>query len=203
MVGNGKARVKTIPIDRCLAAAVTCWMLLAVATPARGDDPKHQLLVEFVPPSAFAEPLASTNLAGGSGTVSAIDGEAAFRAIQEPFRKRTAADRWEQFEIEFGIHKRDPSLVKGSLESAKYRLDETVFALNEFVHNMENRLSFDYELRSLGQPANPNESSRTASSSSIPLWDAVQNAHFKSDIDLDAARGHAFVGVSLVLPIGD
>lgn len=195
--------MNTIPQTDCrVAVIIACWALLGVVTAARAAEPKQQFLAEQVPFSVLSEP-APTNAASGSGTLNTIDGETAACAMQEPAREHTAGDRWEEFDAEFGIHKKDPSLIKGSLESAKYRLDETVFFVNEFVHDVENRLSFDYELRSLGQASNSSESSRTASSSPIPLWDAVENAHLKSDIDLDTARGHAFVGVRLVLPIGD
>jgi hypothetical protein len=44
-------------------------------------------------------------------------------------------DRWEKFEAEFGIKKTEPSFVKSSIESTKYKLDETVFAAKEFVES--------------------------------------------------------------------
>lgn len=205
MAGNGKVLVNTIRQrrHRDFAAAAVWLAALALATVARTEEPKQRLLAEHVPSSVLAEPLASTNSDSGSGTIGAVDGETAARSMKEPSRERSAGDRWEQFETEFGIHKKNPSLVKGSLESAKYRLDKTVFAVNEFVQNVENKLSFDYKLRSLGRAANSNESSRATSSSAIPLWDPLENAHLKSDINLDAVGGRAFVGVRLVLPIGD
>ncbi|HUI05718.1 MAG TPA: hypothetical protein VL486_01800 [Verrucomicrobiae bacterium] len=189
--------------NRRLAAVATCCALLAAVTSARAEEPKQRLLAEYVPSSMLAEPLLSTNSAEGRAVVNVIDGETAVRSIRAPSPERTDGDRWEQFQTEFGIHKRDSSLVKSSLQVAKYRLDETVFVVNEFVQNVEHKFSFDYELRSLGQPANSSVSSPVAASSPIPLWDAVQEAHFKSDINLDTARGHAFVGVRLVLPLGD
>ena len=203
-MGNGKAFVNTIlQAARRQAVVVMCLAVLAIVARTRAEEPKQRLLAEFVPPSVFAESLASSNSAGGSGTIRAVNRESAVRSMQEPSRERTAGDRWEQFETEFGVRQKDPSLVKGSLETAKYQLDKTVFAVNEFVQNMEDKLSFDYKLCSLGQVANSSEPPRTASGSPIPLWDAVENAHLKSDIDLDPARGHAFVGVRLVLPLGN
>ncbi len=204
MVRNGKAPVNTIrQTHHWVAAAVICLAALAVVTAARTEEPRQRLLAEYVPPSVLAGSLTPTNSVTGDGIVKTVDGETVVRSMEAPYREATAGDRWEQFETEFGIRKKNPSLVKGSLESAKYRLDETVFAANEFVRNVQDKLSFDYELRSLGWAANSNESSRATSSSSMPLWDAVENAHFKSDIDLNAPGGRAFVGVRLVLPIGD
>ena len=182
---------------------MACLAALTVVTTVRTEEPKQRLLAEHVPSSVLIEAFTPTNSTGGSKIMSAVDGETAYCYMQEPSRERTAGDRWEQFETEFGIGRRSPSLVKGSIESAKYHLDKTVFALNEFVQKMEDRLSFDSELRSLGRTASPSESSRADSFSTIPLWDTVGTAHVKSDIDLDAAAGRAFVGVRLVLPIGD
>jgi hypothetical protein len=185
------------------AQVPACLAALVVATVARAQEAKQRLLAEYVPPSLLAESSASTNSSAGIGMADAMDGELANRTMQEPKRELTRGERWEKFEADFGIGKRDPSLLKGSIESAKYRLDRTVFALNEFVQGMEDAFSFDYELRTLRRGAGTNEPTRAASSSAIPLWNAVENARLKSDIDLDMTGGRAFVGVRLVLPIGD
>jgi hypothetical protein len=187
---------------RCVHVPAYLAVLL-VATIARAQEAKQQLLVEHVPSSLLAESSTSTNSNAGTGIAGSMDGESANRALQEPKRELTRGERWEKFEADFGIAKKDPSLLKGSIESAKYRLDRTVFALNEFVQGVENTFSFDYELRALHRRADTSESAHAASSSPIPLWNAIENAHLKSDIDLDMAGGRAFVGVRLVLPIGD
>jgi hypothetical protein len=123
--------------------------------------------------------------------------------MKQPQQRLTEGERWEKFEAEFGLKEKNPSFVKGSLESAKYRMDRTTFALNEFVESVENVLTFDYGLRPPASPEGTNTTTRGAAASPIPLWDAVQNARFKSDIDLNVPGGRAFVGVRLVLPIGD
>lgn len=132
-----------------------------------------------------------------------MDGDEAARLMNQPRRPLTQGERWEKFEAEFGLKEKNPSWFKGSLESAKYRVDKTTFALNEFVQNVENALSFDYGLRPASGRDGTNTVTRGAAGSPIPLWDAVQNARFKSDIDLNVPGGRAFVGVRLVLPIGD
>ena len=179
---------------------------LFATTTLSAQESKQPLLVEYVPLSALVETPGSmsTNLATGTASrAGSLDAEAARRAMKEPHRDLTQGERWEKFEVEYGILQKNSSLVKSSLESAKYRLDKTTFAVNEFVHGVQDAFSFDYELRSLGRGTHTNESTRIASSSSIPLWDAVENARLKSDIDLDVPGGRAFVGVRLVLPIGD
>lgn len=192
----GQTNCRWVSIAACLAA-------LFAGRAAHAQEAKRPLLAEHVPLSILVEPSASTNSVAAGGITGWADGEAATAAMTRPKRELTQGERWEKFEAEFGIHEKDPSLIKGSIESAKYRLDRTVFALNEFVQNVEHALSFDYGLRTLGRGSSTSESARAVSSSSIPLWDAIENARFKSDIDLDVPGGRAFVGVRLVLPIGD
>jgi hypothetical protein len=194
MMGNGKVAMNTIRQKQRNLVATASLVALAVGTIVRAGEPQQPLLAEYVSAFVFAEPCAPTN---------SVNSEMAIRCLQQPPYDRTAGDRWEQFESDFGIQKKDPSLVKGSLESAKYRLDRTVFVANEFLLAVEDKLSFDYKVPSRGRAANSNESARTASSSAIPLWDPMANAHFKSDINLDMTGQRAFVGVQLVLPIGN
>jgi hypothetical protein len=187
-------------------SVAACLAGLFITMIACAQQPKQPLLAEHVPTSVLTKAPGSnpTNFTIGTlSTTGALDGEAASRAMKEPKQKLTRGERWEKFEDEYGIHQKNPSLVKGSLESAKYRLDKTTFAVNEFVQDVEDALSFDYELRSLGREARAEDSPRSAAPSSIPFWDSVENARLKSDIDLDVPRGRAFVGVRLVLPIGD
>jgi hypothetical protein len=182
------------------AAVTTCLAWAFFVTLSRAEEPKRELLVEHVPPSIIAASAAPTNFIASIEAAPAIDGEEPARLMKKPQPRLTEGERWEKFEAEFGLKQKNPSLFKGSLESAKYRVDRTTFALNEFVQNVESALSFDYGLRPVGST---NTTTRGAATSPIPLWDAVQNARFKSDIDLNVPGGRAFVGVRLVLPIGD
>ncbi len=59
-------------------------------------------------------------------------------------RSRTAADRWRTFETEFGIHQPHPSPVLRPIQSLKYEVDATLFAVDEFVDVLEDSLSFEY-----------------------------------------------------------
>ena len=128
--------------------------------------------------------------------------EAAALKIKSPYKPSTSGERWEKFECEFGIPHKNPSPFKASIETAKYRLDRTVFGVQEIVQGFQNAVSFDYGLGNLGRPSSPTNH-LVASSVPIPLWDTMQQARFKSDIDLNMGAGRAFVGVQLVLPIGN
>ena len=139
------------------------------------------LIVDEVPASV----LASTNAAP------------AFRA-----QRTTSAtvvvvpERWEKFESEFGIQQPSRSLVKGSLQNAKYRLDEASVTLQEFVDTVRDRLKFDYGLNDPGSVA-----VRRNSTGNL-LTDTINRARLQSAIDLNLGA-KAFVGVKLVLPLGD
>ena len=107
-----------------------------------------------------------------------------------------APERWEKFEAEFGIRQPSPSLVKGSLQNAKYRLDEASVTLQEFVDTVRDRLKFDYGLNDPGSVA-----VRRNSTGNL-LTDTINRARLQSAIDLNLGA-KAFLGVKLVLPLGD
>lgn len=112
----------------------------------------------------------------------------------------SAGDAWEKFEAEFGISKPEPSFVKGTLQSAKYRLDHSTFAIHAFVNSVSAALKFDYNVRDLVTGSTPGKSDRGTSGSI--LFDTMSGARLKSDIDLTLGS-RQFIGVKLVLPLGD
>ena len=107
-----------------------------------------------------------------------------------------ATDRWEKFEAEFGIQQPSRSPVKGSMQTAKYQLDRTTLALREFVDTVTDRLRFNYGLSDLGWTP------RTHVTTGNFLTDTLNGARLKSDIDVKLGA-KTFVGVKLVLPLGD
>jgi len=105
-------------------------------------------------------------------------------------------NRWEKFETEFGIHQPSRSSVKNSLQNAKYQLDRTSLQLQEFVDTVTDRLRFDYGLSDLGFRPPSHRSTGNF------ITDVLSQTRLKSDIDLKLGE-KTFVGVKLVLPIGD
>jgi len=146
-----------------------------IATGAAGD-----LLVEQVPASI----LTVTNVRPTAVTTTGISVQPA------------VAGRWEKFDAEFGIQHPSQSLVKGSLQTAKYQLDQTTLALQEFVETVSDRLRFDYGLSDVGL------ASRSRVVTGHFLTDTLSQARLKSDINVKLGE-KAFVGVKLVLPLGD
>jgi hypothetical protein len=117
--------------------------------------------------------------------------------VQSP-EEHDAASRWERFQAEFGLRDKNPSWLKGTIETTKYRLDSALFAVTDFV---EHSLNFDYEVRNLGRATPAEEAPRRYRDN---LWrNAVENARLKSEINLNSLTGKGFVGVKLVLPIGN
>jgi hypothetical protein len=183
------------------------WLVIGLAAIfsaglARAQDASQRPLIEYVSNSLPRESLCGSNsVLAGQSALEATD-DAAGSKLKVPRKELTSGDRWENFQTDFGLHQKNLSLIKGSMESAKYRLDRTLFGMQEFVKNVQTAVSFDYELRNLDRSQAPN--GRPSSSSvPIPLWDTMERARFQSDIDLDMEAGRAFVGVRLTLPLGN
>jgi hypothetical protein len=170
--------------------AVLQWLALAGLTLATAKFAAADRLVDYVAPSL----LGDTNNVKPRVSATNITATATAR------RPVTSGDRWERFETEFGVKRRNDSPVLDSLQTAKYQLDRTTFAVQELMDTVEQSLSFDYGLHDLGMAVPEPRPYRR--SDTINLMDAIQNARFKSDIDLKLAS-KSYVGVKLVLPLGD
>ena len=89
-------------------------------------------------------------------------------------KSRTAADRWQKFEQEFGIKENHPSPVLDAVQSGKYLLDKAVFAGKDFVELMR----FEYDLDQVGKALE-----------SVPLMDEMfSDGKLKVGIDENAFR---------------
>jgi hypothetical protein len=168
----------------------------------QAQEASQRPLIEYVRAPALQIPPPGTNSLAASVRSSVTNSAAAISKVQMCSTDLTSGERWEKFECEFGIPQKDPSLVMGSMENAKYQLDRTCFEMQECVRYIQDNVFFDCPLRNIGQT--PSSSDRCKFSEvPIPLWDTLQQARFQSDIDLNTASGRAFVGVQLVLPIGN
>jgi hypothetical protein len=169
---------------------------------AWAQEASQRPLSEYLSSSLPRESLSVSNSFRASQSLRGTNNDAAVSGVRVPRKELTSGDRWEKFEAEFAMPQEDPSLIKGSMESAKYQLDRSLFGVQEFVQNVQDAVSFDYELRNMDRSQGPN-ARRWASSVPIPLWDTMERARFQSDIDLNVAGARAFVGVRLTLPIGN
>lgn len=180
---------------------VICLAAIPTTLFAQVQETSRRPLIEYVT-APSREPGPGTNSVSRDQNSSVTTDDAAVPNVQAPRKPSTSGERWEKFEVEFGIPYKDPSPIKGSMESAKYRLDRTLFGMQELLQGVQNAVSFDYELRSLSHSSS-STNHLTTSSVPIPLWDTMEKARFQSDIDVNMGAGRAFVGVRLVLPIGN
>jgi hypothetical protein len=154
-------------------------------------------IVDYVAPS-----LVGTN--GGMlplpSALRAIDLSGTESAIR-PSQELDAGQRWERFQAEFGLGKKNPSFILSSIEVAKYQLDEATFSIQEFARNVEQSLKFDYGIADLVGAA-PYVSSSVRRSTGNFMRDSLEQARLKSDIRLLAGR-ESFVGFKLEMPFGD
>ena len=180
---------------------VICLVGILAVGLAQAQETSQRPLIEYVPASASRESLSPTNSVSAYERSDVTSNDAAMAKTQASRKPLTSGERWEKFEVEFGIRQKDPSLIKGSMISAKYELDRTLFGMQEILQDIQKACSFDYELRNLGRLSASDNRSAT-SSIPIPLWDTMERARFQSDIDLNMG-GRADIGVQLVLPIGN
>lgn len=188
-------------LKRGVAGAITALAALVVFVPclvcsvwAAGDeDPATARLSTYVSPSLVQDQPATQPFRAAAARLS----DSADSSLQSPHRALTSGARWEKFEAEFGLREKNPSMVMGSVESAKYTLDRTTFAVTDFI---EQTLKFDYQLSTLGHSSTPSSSAQRVYSD--PILDAWQNARFKSDVNMNAATGGPYFGVRLELPLG-
>jgi hypothetical protein len=113
-----------------------------------------------------------------------------------PYRA-TAADRWEKFQTDFGIQRKETSFWGGPLQSAKYQLDEATFGIQEFGKSIEQTLRFNYGFNDLTGAKRPVTLRRPYS-----IWESLERTRFRSEFNLQAGS-QGFIGVKLELPIGD
>ena len=103
-----------------------------------------------------------------------------------PIRKLSEGQKWIRFEEEFGVRDRSDSMVLSSIQSAKYQLDKTVFALDVFVDQCERAIQMDYDVsRGDFQVGGTGPAPLSKRVYSDPLRDAWENARLRSDVDVN------------------
>ncbi|HUJ08957.1 MAG TPA: hypothetical protein VL171_02940 [Verrucomicrobiae bacterium] len=103
--------------------------------------------------------------------------------------KPTDAEAWEKFETEYRPEPWLRSPVKRQIETVKYGLDTTVFAVDHFVKSIRDHADFEFRQRGLH---------RTRANS---LGGPLDNPRVK--LDLEILRSKPYVGVRVVIPFGN
>ena len=171
-------------------------VLAALTLPMANLATATDRLVDYVSPSLLGD---AADQSHENSLRNSTAGTAIGTAAKQT-RPVSAADRWERFEGEYSVKQLSDSRVLGSLQEAKYQLDKATFTMQEMLLTVEEAFSFDYGWSDLGLPVTSPRSARATNGRT--LWDSVQDARLKSDINLNVAS-ESFVGVRLVLPLGD
>lgn len=189
-------------LNRVSFVAMAAVVLACAAATCNAAPPEveRELLAAYVPPDFGDESALATGL---RRHIVLSDSEN-WTVTTAPRQKLSEGQRWVRFEDEFGVQERSESWMLSGIQSAKYQLDRTVFALDVMVENVERAVRMEYDLSRgtmhMGETYRPRAPLRTFAD---PWRDVWENARLKSDVDLDVFSGRAWVGLRLVFPIGD
>jgi len=166
-------------------ACVSCWSAVPSATAQKSESPS---LVAFLSVSTIPAEFIRSNISERIDRQALTEGDR--QRILMPHRKPTDDEVWEKFESEFRPAQRSSSPVKREIETAKYGLDTTLFAVDRFVKSIANQADFSLDQGSLR---------RTRATS---LGGSRDNLRVK--LDLNMWQGSKpYVGARIVIPFGN
>lgn len=195
---TGRRRNVKCGIAVAVGVLVTAITNVATARCAAAEATEPRLLVYHIDPAVLQTNAAPLQLRLSLETRPQTPSSFPHWQIPATSRTSTSLERWQSFESEYGIQGKETSPVLSTVRSAKYQLDRTAFAVQEFSRSLE----FDYKVSDLWKEPAPNRS--PTRNYSDPILDAVENMRLKSQVNLiDKQTGSAFVGLKLSMPIGD
>jgi hypothetical protein len=168
--------------------------LLIGSITAAAADRQPERLAESVSPSFLAAiSVADIPAVGKLSTC----GNIAIPEVIVAIPQRTEADRWSDFEDEYGIHQRNPVWILSLIQSAKLGLDKLTFGAKETARKLE----FTYDLGG-SEPSGP-RSVPERPAYSLPLFGKFGHPQLKSVLtEHDPETAKAFVGLQLYIPFG-
>jgi hypothetical protein len=165
-------------------ACVSCWSAVPSATAQKSESPR---LIAFLSISTIPAESIRSNISERTDRQALTERDR--QAMLMPHRKPTDAEAWERFDAEYKPPQKNPSPVKHQIETAKYGLDVTVFAVDRFVKSIANHADFEFNQGRLRRtPANP-------------LGRFQDNPRVK--LDLDLTHGKPYLGARVVIPFGN
>ena len=175
----------------CTLCAVTLQLALAEASP---DHPAYVQvptgLLPANPAKMPSEPVISKEL-GLS--------ESEAWLILKPYRRHDARDRRERFESEFGIDDKRQTGLIGSLQLAKYALDDATFTVDDFTRSVSDALKFDYDSSGFHRAASTDKNQHHTSTG--PWADMPRGVRFGPELSLTG--GKPYVGLVVTVPFGN
>ena len=174
-------------------STILAGLLMSSMTAAAADG-QPERLAEFVSPSFLAAVNAADLPASGKLSTS---GNVSIAETIVAIPQRTDADRWSDFEDEYGVHQRNPAWVLSLIQSAKFGLDKLTFQAKETARKLE----FSYELGG-PKPSGP-RSVVERPAYSLPLFGKFGHPQLKSVLtEHDPETATAFVGLKMYTPFG-
>jgi hypothetical protein len=173
--------------DSLLLAKLVCPEPAAVARAPVPDAPnplRPTLLVAYVSSRLIETP--SRRLEPAAIQLS----DTTARDVTISRRGLTQIERWTAFDREFGVQHRSASAFKSALQSLKYGIDRTVFAVRQLEYTIEDAVNVEY---AFGESA-------FISRQDTRQHHAADGPRLKSDFSFSSFKGEAYLGVRLVVP---
>ena len=167
-------------------ACIACWSAVPSATAQKSQPP---VLVASLSVSTIQPEFMLTSVRERPDRPAPRVTQRTDWPLPMRHRKPTDTEAWEKFESEFRPEQRSPSPVKRQIETAKYGLDTTVFAVDRFVKSIRDHADFEFDQ---GHLRRTRENSRGG---------FLDNPRVK--LDLDMTHDKPYVGARVVIPFGN
>jgi hypothetical protein len=175
----------------CALCAATLQLALAEASPDHLPYGRVPIgLLPANPAIVSSEPVISKELA-------LTESEAWL--ILKPYHRRDARSRRDRFESEFGIDGKRQTGLMGSLQLAKYALDDATFTVDDFTRSVSDALKFDYDRGGFHRAAATDQNQRHTLPG--PWAEMPRGVRFGPELSLTG--GKPYVGLVVTVPFGN
>jgi len=121
----------------------------------------------------------------------------AWRAVKTP-RHNDPHARRDRFEADFGIDGKRQSGLLGSLQFAKYAVDDATFTLDDFSRTLSDSMRLEFDNGHLHRVPTLDQNSQR-----LPgPWSAMPHG-VRFSPELNLASGKPYIGVYVVVPLGN
>jgi hypothetical protein len=194
--GPGQQRLPLFRLNRrfivcCALCVATLQLALAEIPPAKRRDVQAPAALPLVT-------IAPSTLRPVVTRESVLTKSAAWQMIEHQ-RKKNADDRWEKFETEYGIDGKRRIGVLGSVQLAKYTLDEMTFTVDDFTRSLSAALKLEYDHGRVHRATTFGDNGHRSFPN--PWSEMPRGVRFGPELNLDG--GKPYVGLVVVVPFGN
>jgi hypothetical protein len=177
---------------------ICCALCVATLRLAFAEIPQAQRPSVHAPIAPPLVTLVRSNLPPTIAEQTELSESAAWQLIERQRKKKTS-NRREKFETEFGIDDKRLTGVLGSVQSAKYAVDQVTFTVDDFARNVSDGLKLEYDHGRVYRPASVNDNARATLQGTRS--DLPKGVRFGPELTLDGGR--PYVGLVVVVPLGN